>query len=153
MYLEGESVCSICQTFNEENVLNRHWATTTVDKLLSNQIYIGNMEYNKRKKENIQLFENVVPAIIDKTTFAMVKKRKEKNLKNYKRKRTYIFMQKIYCPRCHKIMGGSSSTSKNKTKHLYYLCSNCKMRINENKIEKSLSLMNNFTDGTCLYFN
>ena len=35
-------------------------------------------------------------------------------------------------------MGGSSSTSKNKTKHLYYLCSNCKMRINENKIGKSL---------------
>ena len=138
MYLEGESVCSICQTFNEENVLNRHWATTTVDKLLSNQIYIGNMEYNKRKKENIQLFENVVPAIIDKTTFAMVKKRKEKNLKNYKRKRTYIFMQKIYCPRCHKIMGGESSTSHTGDKHIYYKCNNCKKRISEKKIEKSL---------------
>ena len=138
MYLEGKSVCSICQTFNEENVLNRHWATTTVDKLLSNQIYIGNMEYNKRKKENIQLFENVVPAIIDKTTFAMVKKRKEKNLKNYKRKRTYIFMQKIYCPRCHKIMGGESSTSHTGDKHIYYKCNNCKKRISEKKIEKSL---------------
>ena len=138
MYIEGETVCSICQTFNEENVLNRHWATTTVDKLLSNQIYIGNMEYNKRKKENIQLFENVVPAIIDKTTFAMVKKRKEKNLKNYKRKRTYIFMQKIYCPRCHKIMGGESSTSHTGDKHIYYKCNNCKKRISEKKIEKSL---------------
>ena len=138
MYLEGKSVCSICQTFNEENVLNRHWATTTVDKLLSNQIYIGNMEYNKRKKENIQLFENVVPAIIDKTTFAMVQKRKEKNLKNYKRKRTYIFMQKIYCPRCHKIMGGESSTSHTGDKHNYYKCNNCKKRISEKKIEKSL---------------
>ena len=138
MYIEGESVCSICQTFNEENVLNRHWATTTVDKLLSNQIYIGNMEYNKRKKENIQLFENVVPAIIDKTTFAMVQKRKEKNLKNYKRKRTYIFMQKIYCPRCHKIMGGESSTSHTGDKHIYYKCNNCKKRISEKKIEKSL---------------
>ena len=138
MYLEGKSVCSICQTFNEENVLNRHWATTTVDKLLSNQIYIGNMEYNKRKKENIQLFENVVPAIIDKTTFAMVQKRKEKNLKNYKRKRTYIFMQKIYCPRCHKIMGGESSTSHTGDKHIYYKCNNCKKRISEKKIEKAL---------------
>ena len=47
-------------------------------------------------------------------------------------------MQKLRCPHCHKIMGGSSSTSKNKTKHLYYLCSNCKMRTNETKIEKSL---------------
>lgn len=110
MYLEGSSVCHICETFNEENVLNRHWATTTVDKILSNKIYIGSIEHGKRNKKNTQIFEDVVPAIIDKTTFECVQKRKEKNLKNYKRKRTYIFMQKILCPKCHKIMGGESST-------------------------------------------
>ena len=138
MYLNGMAVNSICKKFNEENVLNRKWPTTTVDKILSNQLYIGNMEYGKRTKEENQIFEDVVPAIIDKTSFELVQKRKEKNLKNYHRKLIYIFMQKLRCPNCHKIMGGSSSTSKNKTKHLYYLCSNCKMRINENKIEKSL---------------
>ena len=47
-----------------------------------------------------------------------VQKRKEKNLKNFKRKATYIFMQKIICPKCNKVMGGTSSTSKNKEKHL-----------------------------------
>ena len=138
MYLNGMAVNSICKKFNEENVLNRKWPTTTVDKILSNQLYIGNMEYGKRTKDENQIFEDVVPAIIDKTSFELVQKRKEKNLKNYHRKLIYIFMQKLRCPNCHKIMGGSSSTSKNKTKHLYYLCSNCKMRINENKIEKSL---------------
>ena len=138
LYLNGMAVNSICKKFNEEKVLNRKWPTTTVDKILSNQLYIGNMEYGKRTKEENQVFENVVPAIIDKTSFELVQKRKEKNLKNYHRKLVYIFMQKLKCPHCHKIMGGSSSTSKNKTKHLYYLCSNCKMRINENKIEKSL---------------
>ena len=35
-------------------------------------------------------------------------------------------------------MGGSSSTSKNKTKHIYYKCASCNTRINENRIEKSL---------------
>ena len=40
MYLEGSSVCSICEKFNDENVLNRHWATTTVDSILSNKLYI-----------------------------------------------------------------------------------------------------------------
>ena len=138
LYLNGMAVNSICKKFNEENVLNRKWPTTTVDKILSNQLYIGNMEYGKRTKEENQIFEDVVPAIIDKTSFELVQKRKEKNLKNYHRKLIYIFMQKLKCPHCHKIMGGSSSTSKNKTKHLYYLCSNCKMRINETKIEKSL---------------
>lgn len=35
-------------------------------------------------------------------------------------------------------MGGSSSTSRNQVKHVYYKCANCKIRINENRIEKSL---------------
>lgn len=138
LYLDGLSVCAICKLFNEEEVLNRHWATTTVDKILSNQLYIGNMVHGKRSKGEIQIFENVVSAIIDKTTFEMVQKRKEKNLKNFKRKLTYIFMQKVRCPHCNKIMGGSSSTSRNQVKHVYYKCANCKIRINENRIEKSL---------------
>ena len=138
LYLDGLSVSSICKLFNQEEVLNRNWATTTVDKILSNQLYIGNMEYGKRGKGEIQIFENVVPAIMDKTSFEMVQKRKEKNLKNFHRKLVYIFMQKIRCPHCNKIMGGSSSTSKNKTKHTYYKCAHCKIRINETKIEKTL---------------
>ena len=45
LYLDGMAVNSICKLFNDENVLNKHWATTTVDTMLSNQLYIGNMEY------------------------------------------------------------------------------------------------------------
>lgn len=138
LYLDGMAVNSICKLFNEEEILNRKWPTTTVDKILSNQIYIGNMEYGKRTDNTIQIFEDVVPAIIDKTTFECVQKRKEKNLKNFTRKLTYIFMQKIKCPKCNKIMGGCSSTSKNNEKHLYYKCASCGVRINEKRIEKSL---------------
>ena len=138
MYLKGSSVCHICEIFNEENVLNKHWATTTVDKILSNKIYIGSIEHGKRNKKNTQIFEDVVPVIIDKTTFECVQKRKEKNIKNYKRKRTYIFMQKILCPKCHKIMGGESSTSGTGDKHIYYKCNCCKRRISEKKIESEL---------------
>lgn len=86
------SVCSICKLFKEENVLNRRWPTTTVDKILSNQFYIGNVVHRKRSGEDVEIFEDVVPAIIDKTDFEMVQKRKEKNLKNYMRKHTFIFM-------------------------------------------------------------
>lgn len=138
LYLDGMAVNSICKLFNEEEILNRKWPTTTVDKILSNQIYIGNMEYGKRTDNTTQIFEDVVPAIIDKTTFECVQKRKEKNLKNFTRKLTYIFMQKIKCPKCNKIMGGCSSTSKNNEKHLYYKCAGCGVRINEKRIEKSL---------------
>lgn len=134
LYLDGMAVNSICKLFNEEEVLNRKWPTTTVDKILSNQLYIGNMEYGKRTDNTTQIFEDVVPAILDKTTFECVQKRKEKNLKNFTRKLTYIFMQKIKCHKCNKIMGGCSSTSKNNEKHLYYKCASCGVRINEKRI-------------------
>ena len=144
MYLKGNSVNSIVKTFNEENLLNRIWATTTLDKILSNKLYTGDYEYGKRSKSgNVQIFENVVPAIIDKASFALVQKQKEKNLKNYKRKVDYIFMQSIICPKCNKIMGGCSSKSKSGRKHLYYKCACCNKRVSEQKIEKPLLLFLN----------
>lgn len=138
LYIDGKSVNSICKLFNKEGVLNKKWPTTSIDKILSNQVYIGNLILGKDENNKPCIYEDVIPPIIDKITFEMVQKKKEKNIRNYKRKLNYIFMQKIKCPRCNKIMGGSSSTSKNKTKHLYYLCSNCGLRINENRIEKPL---------------
>lgn len=147
LYLDGMSVCAICKLFNEESVLNRKWATTTMDKTLSNQLYIGNVVYGKKDSKKIQIFEDVVPAIISKSDFEMVQKRKEKNLKNYTRKHSFIFMQKVRCPKCNKIMGGSSSTSKSKKKHFYYQCSHCTLRISEKKIEKSiLKFLNDMLD-------
>ena len=47
-------------------------------------------------------------------------------------------MQKIRCPKCNKIMGGCSSTSKTGKKHIYYQCSKCRMRISEKKCEESI---------------
>lgn len=148
LYVKGQSVCSIVKLFNQENVLNKKWITTTIDKILSNRVYIGDYEHRKRVKNGkVELFENVCPAIIDKTTFEIVQKQKEKNLKNYTRKRTYIFMQKVICPKCHKIMGGCSSTSHTGKKPVYYQCACCKKRVSEKKIEKPLlAFLNDMLD-------
>lgn len=96
LYIDGMSVCSICKLFEKENILNRRWPTTTVDKILSNQLYIGNNEFGKRTNGEKQIFEDVVPSIIDKTSFNIVQKKKEKNLKNFKKK-SYIY---IYAKNC-----------------------------------------------------
>ena len=143
-YVKGNSVCSIAKDLNERKVLNRNWRTTMIDRMLCNYIYAGDYQHRKRiKDEETLLFENVCPAIIDKETFKKVQKQKEKNLKNYVRKHTYVYMQTIVCSKCNKIMGGSSSTSKNKPTQIYYRCNCCNMRINEKKIEKPLMLFLN----------
>ena len=143
-YVNGLSVCTITKKLNNKNALNRNWRTTTIDRMLSNYIYCGDYLYGKRAKntEPIHL-EDVCPAIIDKETFKMVQTQKERNLKNYIRKHTYVYLQKIVCSKCNKIMGGSSSTSKNKPTQIYYKCNCCNTRINEKKIEKPLMLFLN----------
>mgnify|MGYP000851526802 FL=1 len=143
-YVNGLSVCSITKKLNNKNALNRNWRTTTIDRMLSNYIYCGDYLYGKRAKNMKPIhLENICPAIIDKETFKMVQTQKERNLKNYTRKHTYVYMQKIVCSKCNKIMGGSSSTSKNKTTQIYYKCNCCNTRINEKKIEKPLMLFLN----------
>lgn len=143
-YINGLSVCAIAKQLNNKNALNRYWRTTTIDRMLSNYIYAGDYQHRKRiKDEETILFEDVCPAIINKEDFKLVQKQKEKNLKNYTRKHTYVYMQKIVCSKCNKIMGGSSTTSKNKPTQIYYKCNCCNTRINEKKIEESLMLFLN----------
>lgn len=143
-YVNGLSVCSITKILNNKNALNRNWRTTTIDRMLSNHIYCGDYLYRKRvKNAEPILYKDVCPAIIDKETFKMIQKQKERNLKNYTRKHTYVYMQKIVCSKCNKIMGGSSTTHKNKATQIYYKCNCCNTRINEKKIEKPLMLFLN----------
>ena len=143
-YVNGLSVCTITKKLNNKNELNRNWRTTTIDRMLSNYIYCGDYLYGKRAKNMKPIhLENICPAIIDKETFKMVQTQKERNLKNYTRKHTYVYMQKIVCSKCNKIMGGSSTTSKNKPTQIYYKCNCCNTRINEKKIEKPLMLFLN----------
>ena len=143
-YVNGLSVCTITKKLNNKNALNRNWRTTTIDRMLSNYIYCGDYLYGKRAKNMKPIhLENICPAIIDKETFKMVQTQKERNLKNYTRKHTYVYMQKIVCSKCNKIMGGSSSTSKNKPTQIYYKCNCCNTRINEKKIEKPVMLFLN----------
>ena len=143
-YVNGLSVCTITKKLNNKNALNRNWRTTTIDRMLSNYIYCGDYLYGKRANNMKPIhLENICPAIIDKETFKMVQTQKERNLKNYTRKHTYVYMQKIVCSKCNKIMGGSSTTSKNKPTQIYYKCNCCNTRINEKKIEKPLMLFLN----------
>ena len=150
LYIKGMAANAITKLLNEEKVLNRKWIPTLVDRILSNEIYIGNYVHRKTiSVEESQTFIGVAPAIIEEEVFNIAQVQKQKNLKNYKRKQTYIFMQSIKCPKCDTIMGGCSSKSHTGEKHCYYQCANCKTRVSEKKIEKQ---MINFLDDMLDFF-
>ncbi len=150
LYIKGVAANAITKILNEEKALNRKWIPTLVDRILSNEIYIGNYVHRKTVSvEESQKFIGVAPAIIEEEVFNIAQIQKQKNLKNYKRKQTYIFMQSIKCPKCGTIMGGCSSKSHTGEKHCYYQCANCKTRVSEKKIEKQ---MINFLDDMLDFF-
>lgn len=149
-YIKGMAANAITKLLNEEKILNRKWIPTLVDRILSNEIYIGNYVHRKTvSDEESQKFVGVAPAIIEEEVFNIAQIQKQKNLKNYKRKQTYIFMQSIKCPKCGTIMGCCSSKSHTGEKHCYYQCANCKTRVSEKKIEKQ---MINFLDDMLDFF-
>ena len=150
LYIKGIAANAITKLLNEEKALNRKWIPTLIDRILSNEIYIGNYVHRKTvSDEESQKFVGVAPAIIEEEVFNIAQIQKQKNLKNYKRKQTYIFMQSIKCPKCGTIMGGCSSKSHTGEKHCYYQCANCKTRVSEKKIEKQ---MINFLDDMLDFF-
>lgn len=150
LYIKGMAANAITKLLNEEKVLNRKWIPTLVNRILSNEIYIGNYVHRKTISiEESQTFIGVASAIIEEEVFNIAQVQKQKNLKNYKRKQTYIFMQSIKCPKCGTIMGGCSSKSHTGEKHCYYHCAKCNTRISEKKIEKQ---MINFLDDMLDFF-
>ena len=55
------------------------------------------------------------------------------------RTQTYLFLQKLKCPKCGRILaGGATHKIKNDKWYFYYRCKDCKNNIKENKIEEAI---------------
>ncbi len=145
LYLQGKSYQTIANILNDEKVLEpKKWDDSTIEKILNNKIYVGDYERFKRVakeqgKEPV-IYPNVVEPIITRAMFEDIQLQKEKNQRAYCRDRVYIFMQKMKCPKCGKIMG-SKGTGGKKKKYMYYHCSDCKIYLREDLIEEQVMPM------------
>ena len=61
---------------------------------------------------------------------------KKKNSRSYKRTLTYLYLQKLKCPKCNRILGGKATTKKNGKAYFYYYCHDCKIEFKENVINE-----------------
>ena len=139
MYLQGKSYKTIANILNKEKILSpKKWDDSTIEKMLNNKIYVGDYERFKRvaKEQGIEpvIYPNVVEPIITRAMFEDVQLQKEKNQRAYCRDRVYIFMQKMVCHKCGKIMQCKGTGGKKK-KYMYYHCTNCKTYLREDLIE------------------
>ena len=142
LYFEGKSYYNIATIFNEEQVLGRtNWKDAGILRIIANEVYKGDYVHGKRTK-NPTYYKDVVEPIISKEMWASCQVQKKKNQKNYMRTQTYIFLQKLRCPKCGRILaGGASHKIKADKWYFYYRCENCKNNIHEDKIENKIKVL------------
>ena len=138
LYLEGKSHQTIANIFNKEQVLNKtNWYDSTIQKILSNELYKGDFVNGKRTKQPIY-YENVVEPIVSKEKWNNCQSQKLRNARHYERTGTYLFTNKLKCFKCGRFLGGSATTKKNGKKYYYYKCEHCKISFKEVDIEQDL---------------
>lgn len=136
MYYNGNSYQTISNKFNEEQVLGKtNWRDSTITAILENEVYKGDFVHGKRTKHPTY-YENVVEPIVSKEMWNDCQAQKKKNSRAYQRTLTYLFLQKIRCPRCNNLMGGKATKKKNGNVYYYYYCNDCKLNLKENVVEE-----------------
>ena len=136
LYYQGNSYQTISNLYNKEKVFGKtNWKDSTILKIIENPIYKGDFIHGKRTK-NPTYYEDVVEPLISKELWEECQVQKKKNSRNYKRNEDYLFLQKLKCPHCNRILAGKATRKKNGSIYYYYYCHDCKLNIKESDIEK-----------------
>ena len=131
LYYNGYSYQKISNLFNEEKVLGKdNWRDSTIMGILENEIYKGDFVHGKKTKHPTY-YEDVVEPIISKEMWEDCQVQKKKNSRSYKRTLTYLYLQKLKCPKCGRVLGGKATTKKNGRAYFYYYCHDCKIEFKE----------------------
>lgn len=141
LYVSGKSLDYIAKTFTKEGIpipsvkkqLNRglkstaygNWQTRTIDEMLKNPTYIGNLTQGRRKKINYKLkkivrvpkedwivVENTHEPIIDKNTFERVQNIYKINKNKQVGKTNLLLTGFIYCQECGHRIGVNGNLKK-----------------------------------------
>ncbi len=116
------------------------WGLSTINQILSNPIYIGDLvqrkydKVNYKSKKKIKLSEedwiitqNCVPPIISKDDFKIVQDMKKNNIKRDSKGYNYLLKGLVVCGDCGRAMSVRRRVNKRKTKddqvEIYYCCS------------------------------
>lgn len=106
-YLEGDSMLKIAKKLKSLNIPTKrggHWNQSTINSILNNPLYIGNVRYGVNKKNNFEVVGKDITGIIDKSTFygvrELMKRRKKLHNKKYSSDDTYYF-RVLRCSYCN----------------------------------------------------
>ena len=152
MFINGYSINKIKEILTNEHIntpsisknmninrTNYHygtWSTRTINDILKNEIYIGNLVQCKQKKvsykskkrirntyDNYIICKNIVEPIIDEYTFNTAKNMFKTN--KYKNENNLLLKGLIYCKECYHTIGFRYQKQKLKNKEIIRIYGNC----------------------------
>ena len=148
MYHEGKSHFNIATILNNEKVLDKtNWKDSTITGILGNEVYKGDFVHGKRG-QHPTYYKNVVEPLVSETMWEECQMQRKRNAKAYQRNEDYLFLQKLKCPQCGRILGGKATRKKNGNIYYYYYCHDCKLNIKENVIQ---DFIDKFIDNVVEY--
>lgn len=148
LYHDGNSHFKIASILNEEKALGKdNWRDSTITNILANEVYKGDFVHGKRTKHPTY-YSNVVEPLVSEELWYECQQQRRRNAKAYKRNEDYLFLQKLKCPNCGRILGGKATRKKNGNIYYYYYCHDCKLNIKESVIQ---TFIEKFINWICEY--
>lgn len=137
MYVNDYKMADIIRYLNERNIktsFNKEFNKNSIRTILTNKRYIGIYSYKGQETKD------VIPRIIDDTTFQQAQEKLQKNKEapsRAKAKTKYLLTTKLFCGTCKEMMVGVSGTSHTGKLHCYYSCKgNWQHKCNRKNIPK-----------------
>lgn len=126
--IKGECAVAIADRFTFEYKLKKIWNADMVIRIARNPLYMG-VYVDSKGNEYRNLF--LGDTLVTEEEFNLSQYQLNHSSKN--RKYDYIFKDIVYCDDCGMRLTQKSTNKKGKI-YQYYYCTNCKKRVNENKI-------------------
>lgn len=139
----------------EEKIIYRKWNDSSISTILNNKSYMGVYEYRKsvKNKDTMEII-GAVPAIISEELYNDCQEMIARNGRNYYRSKNYLFIQRLVCPHCGRILACNGCKNKMKNDYLYYKCKNCGIYLREELIENALIIeLNNLLELSTIIKN
>ena len=127
-YADGATMTDLrdwLKAHNIKNTLGGEMSYNTIQRMLSNRRYIGEL----RLRDVVQ--PNAIPALVSEELFNKVQEKLAKNKKapaRHKAEDTYLLTTKLYCGKCGALMFGESGVSHTGKMYTYYKCAAAKKK-------------------------
>ena len=132
-YADGATMTDLrdwLKAHNIKNTLGGEMSYNTIQRMLSNRRYIGEL----RLRDVMQ--PNAIPVLVSQELFDRVQEKRAKNKKTparHKAEDTYLLTTKLYCGKCGALMFGESGVSHTGRMYTYYRCAAAKKKKSCNK--------------------